>query len=179
MRNKIIFGIVAIFGFFVLQSIQAQQSCRRVHEYCKDGIPEDEQTKNWELDTQSKYATVEKGKTYELSFIAYKDYVYRISSCTDVEDAEKINFEILHTELVRKPDMNGNPRIFKEKVSIYNNKADDMAQFYKFRVEKSEKLYVKINVPVSGKSESKQFKDSDFVCVGLLLEHSRAEKLGF
>ena len=54
-----------------------------------------------------------------------------------------------------------------------------MTQFYKFRVEKSEKLYLRVNIPISGKSESKEFKDSDFVCVGVLLEHSKAEKLGF
>ncbi|MFK8039019.1 MAG: hypothetical protein AB8B74_12060 [Crocinitomicaceae bacterium] len=178
MRHKIIFGI-AIIGLVVLQSIQAQQSCRKVHEFCKDGIPDDEQTKAWEMDNQSKYATVEKGKVYEMSFISYRDFVYRISTCTDVADAEKISFEIFHTELVRRPDVNGNPRIFKEKVSIYNNKADDMTQFYKFRVEKSEKLYVRVNIPISGKSEAKQFKDSDFVCVGVLLEHSKAERLGF
>jgi len=178
MRHKIIFGL-AIVGFIVLQSIQAQQSCRKVHEFCKDGIPEEQQTKNWEMDNQSKYATVEKGKIYEMSFIAYGNFVYRISTCTDVEDAEKINFEIFHTELVRRPDKNGNPRIFKEKVSIYNNKANDMTQFYKFRVEKSEKLYLRVNIPVSGKSEAKEFKDSDFVCVGVLLEHSKAERLGF
>lgn len=178
MRHKIIFGI-ALLGLVVLQSIQAQQSCRKVHEFCKDAIPEDEQTKNWEMDNQSKYATVEKGKTYEMAFIAYRDFVYRISTCTDVEDAEKINFEIFHTELVRRPDKDGNPRIFKEKVSIFNNKTNDMTQFYKFRVEKSEKLYVRVNIPVSGKSESKEFKDSDFVCVGVLLEHSKAERLGF
>ena len=178
MTHKIIFGI-SLLGLIVFQSIQAQQSCRKVHEFCKDGIPEEEQTKNWEMDNQTKYATVEKGKTYEMSFISYRDFVYRISTCTDVEDAEKINFEIFHTELVRRPDKDGNPRIFKEKVSIYNNKANDMTQFYKFRVEKSEKLYVRVNIPISGKSESKEFKDSDFVCVGVLLEHAKAEKLGF
>jgi len=177
MRNKIIFGF-ALLGFIVLQSIQAQ-SCRKVHNYCKDAIPEEEQSKEWQLDSQSKSATVEKGKVYEMGFVAYKSYVYRISTCTDVEDAEKINFEIFHMELVRRPDKNGNPRIFKEKVSIYNNSADDMTQYYKFRVEKSEKLYLRVNVPVSGQSESKKMKGSDFVCVGVLLEHSRAEKLGF
>ena len=178
MRNKIIFGI-ALLGLIVLQSLQAQQSCRKVHNFCKELIPEEEQSKDWDLDNQSKSATVEKGKVYEMSFVAYHDYIYRISNCTDVEDGEKINFEIFHMELVRRPDKNGNPRIFKEKVSIYNNKADDMATFYKFRVEKSEKLYVQVNVPASGKSEAKQFKDSDFVCVGVLLEHKKAGKLGF
>lgn len=178
MRNKIIFGI-ALVGLVVIQSVQAQQSCRKVHNFCKNVIPEDDRSKMWELDNQSKSATVEKGKVYEVSFIAYKDFVYRLSTCTDVADGEKINFEILHTELVRRPDKNGNPRIFKDKVAIYNNTSNDMTQFYKFRVEKSEKLYVKVNIPASGKSESKQFKDSDFVCVGVLLEHSRAEALGF
>ncbi len=178
MRNKIIFGI-ALIGLIVIQSVQAQQTCRKVHNFCKSAIPDEERSKIWELNNQSKSATVEKGKVYEMSFIAYKDFVYRISTCTDVEDAEKINFEIFHMELVRRPDKNGNPRIFKEKVSIFNNKENDMTQFYKFRVEKSEKLFVKVNVPSSGKSESKQFKDSDFVCVGVLLEHSKAEKLGF
>ena len=178
MRNKVIFGI-ALIGLVMIQSVQAQQACRKVHNFCKSSIPDDERSKIWELNNQSKSATMEKGKVYEMSFIAYKDFVYRLSTCTDVEDGEKISFEILHTELVKRPDKNGNPRIFKDKVSIYSNKDNEMSQYYKFRVEKSEKLYVKVNVPASGKSETKQFKDSDFVCVGVLLEHSKAEKLGF
>ncbi len=178
MRNKIIFGI-ALLGVVVIESVQAQQSCRKVHNFCKAFVPEEEKSKDWDMDNQSKYATVEKGKVYEMSFIAYRDFIYRISTCTDVEDAEKINFEIFHSELVKRPDKNGKSRIFKEKVAIYNNNADDLVQLYKFRLEKSEKLYVRVNVPASGKSENKQFKDSDFVCVGILLEHTRARKIGF
>ena len=54
-----------------------------------------------------------------------------------------------------------------------------MTSFYKFRVDKSEKIYVKVTIPNSGDSSNKQFKDSEFVCVGVLLQHRRVAKTGF
>ena len=54
-----------------------------------------------------------------------------------------------------------------------------MSAFYKFRVEKTEKIYVKVNIPAGGDSATKQYKDSEFVCVGVLLQHRKANKTGF
>ena len=94
MKKTIIFGI-GLIGLIFIQSVNAQNSCRRVHNFCTSALPDDEQSKNWLFDNQSKSATFEKGKVYEMSFIAYKDFVYRIATCTDiVEGSGKINFEV-------------------------------------------------------------------------------------
>lgn len=154
------------------------QSCRRVHDFCTENLPEEEQSKEWSFDNQSKSATFEKGKVYEMSFVAYKDFVYRITTCTDIAEADKVNFEVYHNELVRK-EMSTGTRLVKEKILIYDNKTDSDKAYYKFRTEKSEKIYVKINVPASGDSSTKGFKDSEFVCVGVLLQHRRGQKVGF
>ncbi len=178
--KKILFFGIAFSGILTYQVVTAQQNCSKVHNFCKTAIPEEEQTKDWSMDNQSKSATFEKGKTYEMSFIAYQDFVYRLSTCTDVvEGGEKINFEISRMELVRKNDNAGNQRLFKEKVVVYNNNTENMKGFYKFRVEKTEKLFVKVNIPSSGKSENKSLTDSEYVCVGVLIEHRRAAKVGF
>lgn len=178
MKKGIIFGI-GIIGLIFIQSAFAQNSCRKVHNFCTNALPEDEQSKMWSFDNQSKSATFEKGKVYEMSFIAYKDFVYRIATCTDItEGADKINFEVFHNELVRKPMKDGT-RLIKEKISIYNNNTDNMSSFYKFRVEKTEKIYVKVNIPQGGDSATKQYKDSEYVCVGVLLQHRKASKTGF
>jgi len=171
-----LFGI-GLIGLIAIQATYAQ-SCRRVHNFCTENLPEEEQSKEWTFNNQSKSATFEKGKVYEMSFIAYKDYIYRISTCTDIADGEKINFEVFHNELVRK-EMNGTTRLVKEKISIFNNKTDNFKSYYKFRTEKTEKIYVKIKVPSSGESQSKQYKDSEFVCVGVLLQNRRGQKVGF
>jgi hypothetical protein len=176
MRKLIVFGI-GLIGLIVIQAVYAQ-SCRRVHDFCTENLPDEEQSKDWSFDNQSKSATFEKGKVYEMSFVAYKDYVYRITTCTDIANGDKVNFEVYHNELVRK-EMSSGTRLIKEKILIYDNKTDNDKAYYKFRTEKSEKIYVKINVPASGDSSTKGFKDSEFVCVGVLLQHHRGQKVGF
>lgn len=178
MKKALILGL-GILSLIVVQSVMAQQNCKRVHQFCTNNLPEEEQAELWSFNNQSKSATFEKGKTYEMSFIAYRDYIYRLSTCTDVlEGGDKIEFEILHLELTRK-EVNGVSRLMKEKTSIYNNKEDEMKPFHKFRVEKTEKLFVRVKVPSSGESSNKKFKDSEFICVGVLLEQRKGEKIGF
>lgn len=177
MKKTIIFAL-AFTGLLFSQTTYAQNSCRRVHNFCTASLPEEENSKDWMFDNQSKSATFEKGKTYEMSFVAYENYVYRIATCTDLAVSEKIHFEVFHNVLVRKP-LNGVNRLVKEKMPIYDNKSDNMSSFYKFRVDKSEKIYVKVSIPSSGESSNKQLKDSEFVCVGVLLQKRRAAKTGF
>ena len=114
-----------------------------------------------------------------MSFVAYQNFIYRIATCSDLIDAgQNIEFEVLRTELVRK-EVNGNTRLIKEKKSIFNNKTDNLKNFYKFRVKKTEKLFVKVTVPGTSSAEENKNEDSQYVCVGVLLEHSRVQKTGF
>jgi hypothetical protein len=174
--KKVFLITIGILGLIMIQATYAQ-SCRGVHNFCVESLPEEEQGKEWSFDNQSKSATFEKGKTYEMSFIAYRDYIYRITTCTDMLES-KVNFEVYHNELVRK-EMDNGVRLIKEKILIFDNKTDSDKAFYKFRTEKTEKIYVKINVPNSGESKKKEFRDSEFVCVGVLLQHKKGQKVGF
>jgi len=178
MKKGILFGIICI-GIIFIQATYAQNSCKRVHNFCSEGLPEEEQTGDWSFDNQSKSATFEKGKTYEMSFVAYKNFVYRVATCTDIIEAgENIQFEVFRNELVRK-EVNGALRLLKQKKSIFNNQTSEKESFFKIRMKKTEKIFVQVSIPSSGKSATKQFKDSEYVCVGVLLEHRRVKKTGF
>jgi hypothetical protein len=180
MKKNIFFGIIFI-GIIFIQATYAQNSCKRIHNFCTENLPDDEAKsgEDWIFDNQSKSATFEKGKVYEMSFVAYNNFIYRIATCTDIiEGSENLQFEVFRNELVRKT-VNGKTRLLKEKTSIFNNSTDEFKSFYKFIVNKTEKIYVKVSIPVAGESSAKQYKDSKFVCVGVLLEHRRLKKIGF
>jgi len=177
MKKLIIFGIVFMGSVFI-QTVNAQNSCSKVHKYCTNLLPDEEIDRKWLFDNQSKSATFEKGKTYEMSFIAYKDHVYRISTCTDMGDS-KVNFQVSNMEMVRITLDNGEKRTRKQKVPFYNNNKNAMKSYYKFKVEKTAKIYVSIKIPAEGESSSKEYKDSDNVCVGVLLQRQKIKSTGF
>ncbi len=178
MKKSLFFGIVCV-GIIFIQASYAQNTCKRIHNFCTEILPEEESKGSWNFDNQSKSATFEKGKVYEMSFIAYSNFIYRLATCTDnMEADESIQFEVFRTEIVRKK-INGKTRLIKEKKSIFNNQTDDLKSFYKFRVNKTEKLYVKVTIPSGSESSVKKYKDTDYVCVGVLLEHRRVQKTGF
>ncbi len=178
MKKNIFFGIIFV-GIIFIQATYAQNSCKKVHNFCSESLPEEESKGEWDFDNQSKSATFEKGKIYQMSFIAYENFIYRIATCTDIiETGENIQFEVFRNELVRKK-VNGKTRLLKEKTSIFDNKSEEFKSFYKFKVKKTEKMYVQVTVPATGESSAKQYKDSQYVCVGVLLEHRRVKKTGF
>jgi len=179
MKKSIFFGIIFV-GIIFIQAAYAQNSCKRVHNFCTEKLPEEESKGKWSFDNQSKSATFEKGKVYEMSFIAYKNFIYRIATCSDIiEDGENIQFEVLRTEIVRK-EVNGKTRLLKEKTSIFNNQADELKSFYKFKVKKTEKIFIKVTIPTGGNTESdKKNKGPEYACVGVLLEHRKVQKTGF
>lgn len=180
MKKNIFFGIIFI-GIIFIQATYAQNSCKRIHYFCTENLPDEESKdgNNWVFNNQSKSATFEKGKVYEMSFIAYENFIYRLATCTDIiEGAENLQFEVFRIQLVRKK-VNGKTRLLKEKTSIFNNNTADFKSFYKFTVDKTEKIFVKVSIPLSGESAAKKYKDTKFVCVGVLLEHRKLEKTGF
>ena len=133
-----------------------------------------------ELNNQSKSAVFTKGKVYEMSFIAYSDYNYRISVCTDIiEGGDKLTFTLEQDAIVRVKDANGNTNIKRQREVIYNNSEDNNKQFVKFKTEKTQKMYLKVNVPATGESGDKKLNQTEQVCVGVLLEHRKASKTGF
>lgn len=177
MKRAILFG--TLFVGFV--AFQAYSQCKKTHYFCTSQFTKEQQAEYWDLNNQSKSATFAKGKVYELSFICYKGYDYRLSVCTDILDGtgEKISFELFQDAVVRVKDEYGNTNIRKQRESIYNNANDNMKTFLKFTTDKTKKFYLEVNVPATGESSDKKLNQADLVCVGVLLEHKKGANLGF
>lgn len=161
-------------------AFQAHSQCKRTHYFCTSLLDKEQQAEFWNLNNQSKSATFEKGKTYKMSFIAYKGFDYRISVCTDiVEGGDKVRFELMHDAIVRVKDEYGNTNIQRKKESLYKNADDNLSPYLEFTVDKTKKFYLDVKVPAAGESKDRKLSKSDNVCVGVLLEHKKASKLGF
>ncbi|MCB9222787.1 MAG: hypothetical protein R2780_10655 [Crocinitomicaceae bacterium] len=159
---------------------EAYAQCSKTHYFCSSQLPEEQKEEFYTLNNQSQSATFAKGKTYKMSFIAYTGYDYRISVCTDVEEGgDKVRFELFHDAVVRVKDEFGNTNIQRKKESLYKNSDDNLSPYLEFSVDKTTKFYLDVGVPVSGESKDKKLAKTDNVCVGVLLEHRKAEKLGF
>lgn len=176
MKRALIVGI-ALIGFI---AIQAYSQCQKTHYFCTSLLDKEQQQEFWNLNNQSKSATFEKGKLYKMSFIAYKGFDYRISVCTDIkEGANNVRFELFHDAIVRVKDEYGNTNIQRKKESLYANKDDNLSPMIEFTVDKTKKFYIDVNVPASGESKDRKLSKTDKVCVGVLLEHKKAPKIGF
>lgn len=176
MKRAIILG-VALVG---IVAFQAYSQCKKTHYFCTSVLDKEQQQEFYNLNNQSKSATFEKGKVYKMSFIAYKGFDYRISVCTDImEGGDKVRFELLHDAIVRVKDEYGNTNIQRKKEPLYNNQDDNLSPFVEFTVDKTKKFYLNVNVPASGESKDRKLKKTENVCVGVLLEHKKAAKLGF
>jgi hypothetical protein len=176
MKRALFFGglLLAIVAF------EAYAQCNKTHYFCTSLLPEEQQKAFYTLNNQSKSATFAKGKTYKMSFIAYKGYDYRISVCTDIEEGgDKVRFELFHDAIVRVKDEYGNTNIQRKKESLYKNQDDNLSPYLEFSVDKTTKFYLDVGVPSSGESKDKKLRKTDNVCVGVLLEHKKAQKLGF
>jgi hypothetical protein len=176
MKRALIIG-AALMAFV---AYEAYAQCTKTHYFCTSQLPEDQQKEFYNLNNQSKSANFAKGKTYKMSFIAYKGYDYRISVCTDIaEGGDKVRYELFHDAIVRVKDEYGNTNIQRKKESLYNNADDNLSPYLEFSVEKTTKFYLDVAVPASGESKNKKLKKTDNVCVGVLLEHKKTQKLGF
>lgn len=176
MKRAIILGSVLA----VVVVLQAYSQCQKTHYFCTSQLSKEQQAEYWNLNNQSQSAAFAKGKVYEMSFIAYKGYDYRLTVCTDiVEGGDMINFELAQDEVVRVKDEYGNTNIKKTKETIYKNADDGNTQTITFTTDKTKKIYVKVNVPAQGESKDKALGKTDNVCVGVLIEHKEAANLGF
>ena len=164
---------------FSIIVIQAYAQCGRTHYSCLDQFSKEEKGAFWNLNNQSRSAAFEKGKVYEMSFIAYEGFEYRVSTCTDVESANGVKFELAKDVIVRVKDGDGNTEIKRQREVIFDNEDDGMTPFVLFTTDKTTKFFLSVNVPATGSSEDRKLTNTDNVCVGVLIEHRRTEKLGF
>lgn len=174
--KKIVFAGALLFSIIV---IQAYAQCNKTHYFCTEQFSKEDKGAYWNLNNQSKSAAFEKGKVYEMSFIAYEGFEYRVSTCSDVESANGVKFELAKDVVVRVKDGNGNTNIKRQREVIFDNEDDGMTPFVLFTTDKTTKFFLSVNVPATGSSEDKKLTNTDNVCVGVLIEHRRTEKLGF
>lgn len=176
MKRALIIGAL-MMGFV---AFQAYSQCQKTHYFCTSLLDKEKQAEFWNLNNQSQSATFEKGKVYKMSFIAYEGFDYRISVCTDVtEGGDKVRYELFHDAVIRVKDEYGNTNIKRTKESLYKNSDDNLSPSLEFTVDKTKKFYIDVNVPASGESKDRKLSATDNVCVGVLLEHKKAAKLGF
>lgn len=159
--------------------IQAYAQCNKTHYLCMGQFSKEDKSAYWNLNNQSRSAAFEKGKVYEMSFVAYEGFEYRLSTCTDVESVTGVKFELAKDILVRVKDADGNMNIKRQREVIFDNEDDGMTPFVLFTSDNTRKFYLSVNVPATGSSDNKKLTNSDNVCVGVLLEHRRTEKPGF
>lgn len=160
-------------------ALQAYAQCNGTHFLCANNFSKEDKGEFWNLNNQSRSATFAKGKVYEMSFVAYEGFEYRLSTCTDVSSTDEVSFELLQDKVVRVKDEDGNTNIKKQRQSIYKNSDDGMKPFVLFSTDKTTKFYLKVNVPATGTSDTKKLMNTDNVCVGVMLEHKKTAKLGF
>ncbi|NOQ73691.1 MAG: hypothetical protein GQ574_16915 [Crocinitomix sp.] len=175
MRKVVGIGVLLLSAIMV----QAYAQCNKTHYLCMGQFSKEDKSAYWNLNNQSRSAAFEKGKVYEMSFVAYEGFEYRLSTCTDIESSTGVKFELAKDIVVRVKDASGNTNIKRQREVIFDNEDDGMTPFVLFTSDKTRKFYLSVNVPATGSSDNKKLTNTDNVCVGVLLEHRRTEKLGF
>lgn len=175
MKKVVFTGILLLSAIL----IQAYAQCNRTHYLCLAQFSKEDKGAFWNLNNQSKSGAFEKGKVYEMSFICYAGFEYRLSTCTDVESANGVKFQLSQDMIARVKDENGNTSMKRQREVIFDNENDGMTPFVLFTTDQTKKFYVSVNVPATGSSDDKKLTNTDNVCIGVLIEHRKTEKLGF
>ena len=174
--KKVLFAGIILCSAIV---IQAFAQCNKTHYLCMGQFSKEDKSAYWNLNNQSRSGAFEKGKVYEMSFIAYQGFEYRVSTCTDVASSSGVKFELAQDVVVRVKDGNGNTNIKRQREVIFDNEEDGMTPFVLFTTDKTKKFYLSVNVPATGSSQDRKLTNTDNVCIGVLIEHRKTEKLGF
>jgi len=174
MRKVLIAGTLLVSAIV----IQAFAQCNKTHYLCTGQFSKEEKSAYWNLNNQSRSAAFEKGKVYEMSFIAYEGFEYRVSTCTDVPSSSGVHFELARDIVVRVKDGQGNTNIKRQREVIFDNETEG-TPYVLFTTDKTKKFYISVDVPATGSSGNKKLTNTDNVCVGVLIEHRKTEKLGF
>lgn len=181
---------------------QSQSECYKTVTYCPVG-----KKLGFTHNMQSFSGAFEQGDTSEVSIVVYKNMEYRISVCSPShrELEGKLQFKIVEYVTkgtwVEKPkykeetyeDEEGmeqtrkvedgleKKRVYiKEPIVRYDNTKDEMSQNFIFQSNQTRKLSVKVYVPDDGDDEmSSGLSGSNYVCVGLLVEHQPGIITGF
>lgn len=162
--------------WMILIPLQATAQCNDTHILCAKQLSKEDKKAGWNTNQKSESITVEKGKLYETTVTAYEGLEYRLSLCTDIDGGTEAYFQLSQDVMVTVTDSSGNSTIEKQRKIIFDNTTDHTEHYALFRSTKTEKFYVTVSVPAAGKSANSSLKNTDKVCVGVLLEHRRTTK---
>ncbi|NOQ71032.1 MAG: hypothetical protein GQ574_03460 [Crocinitomix sp.] len=167
--------LVAIL-FMNLIAVQTYAQCEGTHLLCKKQLSKEDKKAGWNVNKQSESLSVEKGETFEMFVTAYQGLEYRLSVCTDIHGGTPVPFQVAQDMMVNVTDSTGNTKIEKQRKVIFDNAIETEELYVLFRSNKTEKFYLTIGIPSTGISASKKLKKTDFVCLGVLLEHRKTKK---
>ena len=92
-----------------------------------------------------------------------------------VKEGVEVRGYLAQMGAVKIDSVDNTSKVVREREVIFDNTNNAEELYILFRSNnKSEVFYITVNIPSAGKS--KKFKDSDFVCIGMLLEHRRTKK---
>ncbi len=168
---------VLFINFFALQ-VTAQ--CNETYNLCLKQLSKEDKKAGWFTNKQSQSVSYQKGEIYETSLTAFKGFEYRLTVCVDADGGMPATFQLSQDVMVTVNDSDGNAKIERQRKIIFDNTADTEELYVLFRgTNKTEKFYLTVNVPANGKSATKKLKNTENVCVGVLLEHRKAKKSAF
>ena len=169
--RKILLIAVLLMNFV---AVQATAQCEETYLLCKKHFTKEENKAGWNVNKQSQGLSVEKGTEYETIVTAYKGLEYRLSVCTDIEGGIPANFKLERESMVTVTDSTGNTTIERQREVVFDSSINLEELYVLFRSNKTENFYLTVTIPSTGKS--KKLKDSDNVCIGVLLEHRKTKK---
>ena len=160
--------ILAVILVFVLSTtLTAQTSvCGQFHrknciiETDKKNKSEDED--EFMYNSQSRSGLFAQGSTSKMKCVIYKGMDYKMTVCCESAGSE-VNFKIFDA---------------KTNEELYDSAKNEDSKQFEFQSASTRQLIIEISIP-AGETEAVKGKAADASCVGLLIQHKVATKLGF
>lgn len=202
MRNRQLSALV-LLPLFCALDVAAQDECADYHKFnCERSADT-----RFNINGQSKSASVQIGVPTELNIIVYKGQDYRIAFCYDekvigdhvvarliekVREPKEVSEQVIKKEELI--DAQGNPtgkfeektvtetkRVFDDvKKVLWDNQDHGMADAIEFTATATKRLMVEVTAPGAANPKPKRAdKKFDIGCVGILIEHMPTPAMGF
>ena len=202
MRSQLFQALAVLPLLFTAESF-AQDDCAEFHRFnC-----ERSSDTRFNMNGQSKSASVQIGVPTELNIIVYKGQDYRIAFCYDdkvigdhvvarliekVREPRDVSEQVIKKEELL--DAQGNPsgtfkestvtetkRVFDDVMKVlWDNQEHEMADMIEFTATATKRLMVEVTAPGAVNPKPKRSdKKFDIGCVGILIEHMPTPAMGF
>jgi hypothetical protein len=202
MRSHLLNAVTLLPILFAIDSF-AQDDCAEYHRFnCERSTDT-----RFNMNGQSKSASVQIGVPTELNIIVYKGQDYRIAFCYDekvigdhvvarliekVREPKDVSEQVIKKEELL--DANGDPsgqfkestvtetkRVFEDvEKELWKNEDHEMADAIEFTATATKRLIVEVTAPGAVNAKPKRSdKKFDIGCVGILIEHMPTPAMGF